>query len=371
MITRILLALLGIFLCLQAAAGETPEERLQAAIVEFQQHTGDHSELDGKPGDLVAWNELWAALQAFVVDQMDHSVSPQTIQTHTPPLDNTWSGITIVPIGHNSYAVSANAGWFGNIFLIAKHEGHFRIVWDIRNSELGLSKWGWNYEAARGKCKQCRAAEGKVFALPLDAAGRPRFYIDAHYAQDAGATSGAQLSIWSFNGTTATAVLKKNYIVVADDEFTPTNTASLIKRHDKHEYRMFFACGSCLGRMLTWTINTKPEGISDLGESPDIPEADAVDEVFFRLWNNVDTKALASPEVLQQMGTLVAEEKARKYDPKFPTLGMLMSTFASRSQSHTKLTFDTDNEAAPKMVFSILHKKSGYYLEKLEIPPER
>lgn len=202
--------------------------------------------------------------------------------------------------------------------------------------------------------------------MPPDAAGHIRFYVDGGYAQPAGATTGSEVSIWSWDGQTAKALFRGKYISVADDQPKIEEKSARLLIHPKTQYRVLSACGACSGRKLIWTLDLSGDGVKDLGKRPEIPEADLVDEVFFRLWHGKDTNTLAAPKALEQMAAIVAETKKGKTDPKFPSLGMLMSIMAERHGDHTKLIFDTDVDAAPQMVASVLHKKSGYYLENFE-----
>jgi len=369
--TLIAAALAGILLFGQAYATQpTPEARMVAAAAALEKHAGDFGTLDGKPGDIAAWNALWSAVQAYVADRLDQHATPKVIEKQAPPLSSYYGGLHIVTIGKDLYAVSVSAGPMGNAFVTGKRNGHFATVWDIRQSAMGNTAWGWNAEAARNQCTRCRPASGTVFALPPDSTGRARFYIDAGYFQEMGATSGAQLSIWRFDGRSGDVLLRKNYVVVADDDNGPTDQGPFIRRHDKYQYRMLDAYGSGLGRMLTWTIKVTPDRIEDLGETPDIPEMDTVDEVFWRISQGKNAAELAAPTVVKQMAAIVAEARKTYKDPRFPSVGMLMGAAAIHHGEETIVEVGTDNDAAPRMRFTVLHRKTGFFLAKLEIPPE-
>jgi len=342
-----------------------------AAAAALEKHIGDFGALDGKPGDIDAWNKLWATVQAYIADRLEQHVTPKVIEKQAPPLSTYYGGLHIVAIGTDLYAVSASAGPLGNVFVIGKRNGHFATVWDIRQSAMGTTAWGWNAEAARNQCNRCRPASGIVFALSPDSTGRARFYIDAGYFQEMGATSGAQLSVWRFDGHSGDVLLKKNYVVVADDENCPADQGPYIRRHDKTQYRMLYAYGSGLGRMLTWTIKVTPDRIEDLGETPDIPEMDTVDDVFWRISQGKNTADLATPAVVKQMAAVLAEARKIYKDPKFPSVGMLEGATAVHHGEETIVEVGTDNDAAPRMRFTVLHRKTGFFLAKLEILPEK
>ena len=50
--------------------------------------------------------------------------------------------------------------------------------------------------------------------------------------------------------------------------------------------------------------------------------------------------------------------------------GMLMGAAAIHHGEETIVEVGTDNDAAPRMRFTVLHRKTGFFLAKLEIPPE-
>jgi len=56
----------------------------------------------------------------------------------------------------------------------------------------------------------------KIGRLPDDAQGRACFYIDATYAQVAGATVGAQISLWTWDGSQALPQLTREYFYTGE-----------------------------------------------------------------------------------------------------------------------------------------------------------
>jgi len=364
MVTRIFLALLGIFVlaAIPSQAG-SEQENLGAAAKQLGSYT-DGFYLDHKPGAEAALDDFRKAAQRWVVAYLNAhpKAAPSALKEVASAIDREVD-FSFTPLAPDLLAVSASYGELGNVFLIGGTQ-HV-ILWDIRQA----GDHGWAAKAAFGDNN--RALSGDVHRLPPDAAGHIRFYVDGGYAQPAGATRGAQISIWSWDGKAAKAVFRDDYISVADDLPVVEVLGDRIVLHPKKQYRMLFACGSCSGRKLTWTLKLTGDGVTDMGKRPDIPEADVVDEVFFRLWQGKTASALAAPSVVQQMAAIVAEAKKRNSDPKFPNIGMLMGASANRTGALTQLLLATDNATAPEMDFSVLHRKTGYYLSRLEIPPQK
>ncbi|GAA0550730.1 hypothetical protein FHS83_001279 [Rhizomicrobium palustre] len=371
MVTRILLGLLTVFAIARAEAADTPKQALDAATKVLSSHT-DGFYLDHKAGAETALDNFRTAAQRWAVAYLDAhpKAAPSALKAAAEAMDRELS-ITFTPLAPELMAVSASYGELGNVFLLAKQGTHYAVVWDIRKTGPDTARDnGWGAMAAFGdgcgRCCDCRALYGDVYALPPDAAGHIRFYIDGGYAQPAGATRGAEISIWAWDGKAAKALFKGDYVSVADDLPIVEAKDDTILVHPKTQYRMFYACGACSGRKLTWTLKLTGDGVRDLGKRVDLPEADAVDEVFLRLWQGKGASALAAPKVLEKMAAIVAETKKSASDPNDPNLGMLSGIDVKRNGDRATLTYDTAVAAAPKMVATVLHKKSGYYLEAFD-----
>ncbi len=143
-------------------------------------------------------------------------------------------------------------------------------------------------------------AAGHIDSLPADARGRPRFYIDAGYAQPAGATRGRQLSVWRWDGRAAIPLYVTSYTVGGDaDHQGVTAEGDVLRIGAKGFYQLLSVCGACDGRQIVRRLKLTPsDQIEDLGTTSLTPELDLIDTLYMRVKNRQPTDDLASPEAL-------------------------------------------------------------------------
>jgi hypothetical protein len=156
--------------------------------------------------------------------------------------------------------------------------------------------------------------------------GQPRFYIDGTYAQSAGGTVGAQISVWVWDGMTARPQIARAYAFMVDQSVSTRVEGDLLKVQQKKFFRTFFSCGMCEERQTDWNVRLIPEGVQDLGEESLVPELDAVDELFYRVIHHKSAADVAAPSVIESAERIVGEvraEKSVKDWKEFPTLGMI------------------------------------------------
>jgi len=112
----------------------------------------------------------------------------------------------------------------------------------------------------------------------------------------------------------------------------------------KDEFKSFFACGSCEGQQLDWTIRIGPDRIDDLGMTSAAPELDLIDTLYDRILNAKPVTDLASPAVVKALESkteAVRKEASGSDDP--PTLGMLWDWKVAVEGQRTKLWMSTDD----------------------------
>ncbi len=352
MTTRTLVCLAGLLLAAQAfAATPSPEERYtQAAAVLAHGCRGTGCDFGVEaPKEQAALGALWQATQDWTLSWL--GAHPDwSLPTWRNAIMN-WRTNNLRPAAPSDifllrpglYAVFAQYGEMGNVFLVEQRDGHFTIVWDIRNADPGnfpiLKAWRTDQDSG-----DCRVHEdvwtglcgplyaGQIHMLPNDGQGRLRFVIEATYAQAAETTVGGQLSVWSLDGTTPRLQWAKKYTYNFEDIAWKRN-GDLLTIRATDWWHMFFTCGTCIGRQMNWTIRIRPDGIDDLGMVPVVPELDAVDELFYRVWKHQPADELAIPEVLAAAAKIIAglqEDKAamakenhETIDPNYLFLGML------------------------------------------------
>jgi hypothetical protein len=304
-----------------AAAELSPEERYAAAtkILSTCQYCFD---IRDTPEDMKALDEMWTAIEGWTVGYLN-SHPEVSIEKFDTALLNAQVGSLPAPnwvkkLGPDLFGFGTSYSEIGTAFLVGKRDGRYRVVWDIRRLPAGdISRFpilaSWTVERARetcrsktdeGKWNQCGPIHGDFQLLPPDSRGNVRFYLDATYAQAAGETVGGQISIWSWNGETATPLLARSYTYDFED-FGVHFSGGLLKVRAKDEYQSYYSCGACLGRRMDWTIRITPDRVTDQGMTPLYPELDVVDSLFQRMAGRQVATDLASSRVIAKLTKLL------------------------------------------------------------------
>lgn len=226
----------------------------------------------------------------------------------------------------------------GNVFIVAKMDGQYRLAWSTAqpqdsHGEQAEILAAWRPENAReggrGPYWAASGSAGSVLPvqmglLPADAQGHPRFYIHGMYAQGAGGTTGAQVSLWLWDGRTARPLIVRDYTEMIDQAVAARVEGNLLKVQEKKSFRTFFSCGQCEERQTVWIVRLTPEGIEDLGETSMVPELDVIDELFHRHIHDQQAADVAAPAVVKNAQKILREARNEDNDWKeFPSLGMM------------------------------------------------
>jgi hypothetical protein len=253
---------------------------------------------------------------------------------------------TLVPDGEPQYLrlsddvfLVAAPNPIGNVFIVAKAAGQFRLAWSTADLEKAQGKEAeilaaWRPENARhggrGPYYAASGSSGSVIPqlgiLPADAKGRPRFYINGTYAQSAGGTVGAQTSLWLWNGKTALPLIVRAYAMMIDQKVWTRVEGNLLRVQEKKFFRTFSSCGACEERQTDWIVRLEPDGVKDLGEESTVPELDAVDELFFRVVHHEPVADIAAPAAIKRAEGIVEAARKEHTDKewsKYPSLGMM------------------------------------------------
>jgi len=251
----------------------------------------------------------------------------------------------------------------GNVFIVSKSGDAYRVAWSIAQRQEASGKSAevlaaWRAENARfgdrGPYAEASESVGSVVPmrlriLPSDAKGHARFYIEGIYAQEAGGTVGAQISLWVWDGVTARPQLTRDYTVMIDQKVGTRMEGDLLKVQQKKPFRTFFSCGGCEGRQTDWIVRITPDGLKELGEKSVVPELDAVDELFYRVINGKSASDIAAPAVIETATHIVdaaREGESEKEWKEFPSLGMMGEWSVTKNEDKKVLCFDTDNIGA-------------------------
>jgi hypothetical protein len=359
-------AIAGLLLAGQCLAGPTPEERYREAagrLTPCQYCIG----INDTPKDVAALEDVWKSAEDLIVARL---ISGRTIeQIQTEMLNRQTAGMIAAPtsfvtLGPDLYGITNDTlDTTGTAFIVGKREGRFEVLWDIRHlPERDLTQFpmlkAWSAKSAADSCRshtpddhwrECGPLSGDFRLLSPDAHGHIRFLLDATYGQMAETTVGAQLSVWTWDGETAKPVWGSLYGWNFED-VSRRLEGEFLKYRVTAYWHTLFACGSCIGRQMDWTLRLRPDGVDDLGMKPVVPELDAFDELAWRIFKGENADDLATPEVLRDMRAIVAEEKAgdkalmgKDYDPNWFSFGMLVGHQVLKVRGGSELCLVTDS----------------------------
>lgn len=360
--TPIAAGLAGLLLFAQAvAATPTPEERFDAALKTLNTNCDALCGygLRGTPAEVEALDALWNATEdwtaAFLKSHPDISNKSLAaeLQRRHPDYKENVAPNDAVRLAPALYAFAAQWKETGTVFLAGKRDGHWIVVWDIRNADTGkfpILK-SWRTDHARMDCakddnrRACGPLHGSIYALQPDAQGHLRFAIDAIYAQEMGATAAGQISFWRWDGVAVVPLLAGPFITMLDDhpdQVTPGKVTIRVK----DQFKSFMSCGACVGRQLDWTFRILPDRIVDEGKKPLYPELDAVDALLDRVLRKKPAADLASPEALASL--------ANNED-----LGMDEDRAVKRTPDGAEVCLVTD--ALPATTFVLSRRGAGFF----------
>lgn len=287
----------------------------------------------------------WSLTGAWVARYLDTHPASNPEQLGAA-IHELYSGLEChaVELDRDTYVVATREGELGTFFVISQAGGMFKVAWHVKDAAMAHPQHAhaverWSARGARGG-----GLFGTVGVLPRNEKGNPRFYIDATHAQAMGATVGAQLSIWEWNGESASPILIRDYAYMID---TPGSGASferdLLRIRTKGEFKTFFSCGGCSEPQVEWRLRITAAKVIDLGRYPLVPELSAVDEVYYRIQRRMAMNDVATPAVETVLKSIIRDIRT---DPAvrddYAPLGMLMDWKVLHSARDAKLCLSLD-----------------------------
>lgn len=253
-----------------------------------------------------------------------------------------------------AYVVAADFGNCGTFFVVGREaHGPYRMLWDVKRAAAQHAAAGDQlaYWAYYGSAWGDGPLVGQVWPLPIDAHGRPRFYVSAYAAALAGGTSSFQLSIWSWDGREARPLLAEGYLASFD---TPRGVAfdgSVLRVATKESFKTFYSCGQCAEPVGDWRVRVTPEGVEDLGRRHVVPELQLADELYDRLGRGESAAELATPAVIAALTEEMGEDLR----------GMLMGWSLHRKGEAAELCLSI-LDGAGTYVFTIVQRHGRPYV---------
>ena len=354
----------ALILITTAAPCQTPAERFAEAHKRLNAASDVAGfALNDTPEAVSALRDQWSALADFVIDlrrtdptiapsAIDHSLCLLTAQPYPPEAiqvsieDQCKSRpnlrSSVLQLNPNLLLIAAQTDEIGTVFVIGQSpsQSHQAVLWSIADAAPQPHDphdliQAWRLDRAQSSCRDARSSHnpfscGPLYAsvglLPPDAGHRPRFYVDAGYAQGAGATIGAQLSIWRWDGDRASLQwIDEHDEMIDDDDPTTVSWSGLLTFTYKRDFHTLFDCGSCDSHPTRHLIQLQPTGVLDLGDRSLTPELDLLDTLFWRIAHRKSTGAIAAPHVVRTLHPLLRETFAgsRKIEPGWDSLGMI------------------------------------------------
>lgn len=385
--TRVFAALAGLCLFGQAlAASPTAQERYRAAAAEVQTHSDEFSDLDGSEAAVEALDRLWDAFQDWSAAylQAHPQIGEKDLEAAAPTAGKSGEPPWVFELQPGLFAVVARFGSKADVFLLNRSG----VVWDIRKTppvRKGIEEWSTRHNRAcyDRTTKKPGGYCGPSFdyalvePVPPDRQGRLRFSIDADYAGNGG-TRLHQFSIWRWDGRNATPLFLGTHAVIENDEPVVRQQGDVLLVQVKDEYKTLGAYGCCAGRQMVWRIRVSPDDVSDLGQSPVIPELDAVDALFAQLLLGRDASQLATPAVIAAVKPILAwrarYENVRKNQVR--EVAMIGTSAVRRRGNESKLCLSLDQDwdldtpsKVSLLVFDLQSVGGGYFLKAVEIHP--
>lgn len=203
-------------------------------------------------------------------------------------------------LGANTTLLAIDESGIGWALIASRRPGQPLELWRMdmhvrENGPYASQLRCWQSLAGVRPCVALR-----IGTLPSDTQDRPRFYVDAAYAQPMGATRGRQLSLWRWDGRVAMPLYVISYNIDSDADDQGVSVAGdVIRIASKGSYQTLWACGGCSGRQLVRRIKLTASGqVEQLGSTSMTPELDEIDTLYTRLKNHQPPGDLASTEAL-------------------------------------------------------------------------
>ena len=366
------LAILGVAAVLTAAAPSAPKSpgdqdeavalaNLRAAQAKVNARTGqdDGFALDATPGAAGVLEAQWAAVRRWTALWLaDHpGASPKDLSAAA----KSAAGLELdsLKLDSASLLVTAESEALGTAFVL-RRGADGRYVTATAFDEPGT--WGgggppelaaWRSDRASGRCHADRSKAGwaacgpitpaAATRLPDEADGARRFAVVGRYVKEMGATDSYQLSIWRWSGRAAEPLLTYTLAQMADEPVIAGVGSGRLAVREKGEFKRIDTCGACSGRQLEVTFDLPGRGARPAGTRSLVPELDAVDDLYDRMFRSAPTDDLALPAVARALRATVQARRAEaaryRSDPR---LGMLMSWQVSHAAGGTNLCLSID-----------------------------
>lgn len=207
----------------------------------------------------------WSLLDAWVIRQAAEQRAGGGYPELLSKLDPSLQVLTL-DLGADTTLLAVNASGIGHIVIVQK--GLPVPLWRVdRVPESGLAaeQLGcWRPEAGTRPCAPWRAG-----LLPADAQGRLRFYIDAEHAQVSAKPRVHQLSLWRWDGRSATPLYVTFYGAGSGAQEEGARIEGDLITIERTDHLHMLNCAACSGRKLAQRLQLTPaDEVKELPEAP-------------------------------------------------------------------------------------------------------
>ena len=365
---------------------QTPTARYKAAETIYSKHASDPGfSHDGSPEAIAALTAMRVASEDAVVDLLarkpDASVDDLTaalceVQSSLRDCSKTDGyHADVIRLSPQLFAASIYSGESGTVFIVGPRNGKPVLLWSIdaagtQSLDPTALLSAWQADRAGETCHDLTSGHtsgtcGPLYAslgvLPSDSEGRPRFNINAGYAQLMGATIANQSSVWRWDGDHATLLWISWHATMMDQGHGFNFANGILGFWEKEEFRTFFSCGSCEGKQVIERLQITPTSVEYLGKTTTQPELELIDELFWRLAHGKPTNDIASPQVSRALRLQVLDQvkESSNIAEDYISVGMFENdTLATPIPGGEKFCFIADELG--RMDFTIRLSPSGH-----------
>jgi hypothetical protein len=327
----------------------------QTVSTKLKKHLVDEAWIDDDPESANLLAQQWSLAGDWVAAWLNAHPHSGAAGVRAAILELAPSSTPQYLVLNDTTFLVVSPGLVGNVFIVSKSGGNYRLAWSTEQPQDASGKSAallvaWRAKNARYGDWTTSGSAGSIVnvrlgILPSDAKGRPRFYIEGTYAQEAGGTVAEQISLWVWDGVTARPQLSRYFLVMLDQKVKTRMEGDFLKVQQKKDFRTFFPCGECEGRQTDWIVRITPENITEVGEKSLVPELDAVDELFYRVINSKSAADIAAPAVIKAARGITNAERSDEPDKEwkqFPELGMIDEWSVSRMKDREVLCLGID-----------------------------
>jgi hypothetical protein len=332
------------------------------------------------PAALPALEQSWSLFAEWLAAYRTQFplATPDQIATAAKGL-NPSIVLDIQPLDASNDIVAIHDGETGTVFILRHNAGGYAVAWELRNAwrDFGLQYpvlRAWSSVSADDGCRarvpenqwtSCGPLFAEIVRLPGDAHGNARFAVSGEYAAVAGFTVGMQLTVWTWDGKTATPSLAYAYDRLLDDSAPVALSGNVLTVGEKHEFLSFSSCGACEGKQVEHRFRLDSDGVTDLGSVSSAPELAAIDAALTRAINGEPTDALASPQAMAALHRTVMVAKADTVPGETPSLGDYSAPSVQRVVNGATTVCFASDESGP-LKFTLKPQGSGFFITAVQ-----